>query len=79
MTPSNDNGRCPETGCTHPAGTACTAWMCPGRSLKVSRASLPAQAGADLTLSSPVGPTPVLSLTPFHAHPSTCGNLQDHV
>ena len=50
MTPSNDNGRCPETGCTHPAGTACTAWMCPGRSFKVSALSS-RRAGADRSLS----------------------------
>lgn len=34
MTHSNDNGRCPETGCHYAAGTACSAFMCPGRALK---------------------------------------------
>lgn len=28
---ANDDGRCPEVGCHYAAGTACAAWMCPGR------------------------------------------------
>lgn len=51
MTPSNDNGRCPETGCTHPAGTACTAWMCPGRSFKFSARFPSPRAGDERSLS----------------------------
>ena len=74
---ANNNGRCPETGCHYAAGTACTAFMCPGRKLHHRASSNPRVCMGGEVPPLPASP-PTSVFVPIHEVAYTHDGSRDH-